>query len=46
MVVTVSVVSVCAETAIRLPKNKHTPEQDVELGQQTAAEVRQREPQR
>jgi Zn-dependent protease with chaperone function len=36
--------SVTAQTAIKLPKNKYTPEQDVELGQKAAAEVRKEYP--
>ena len=43
------VLSVCAtgltaQTAIKLPKNKFTPQQDVELGREAAAEVRQQYP--
>jgi beta-barrel assembly-enhancing protease len=33
-----------AQTAIKLPKNKYTPEQDVKLGLEAAAEVRQQYP--
>jgi Zn-dependent protease with chaperone function len=33
-----------AQTAIKLPKNKYTPEQDVELGREAAAEIRQQYP--
>jgi Zn-dependent protease with chaperone function len=36
--------SLLAQTAIKLPKNKYTPQQDVELGRQAAAEVRQQYP--
>jgi Zn-dependent protease with chaperone function len=36
--------SVIAQTAIKLPKNKYTPEQDVELGEKAAAEVRKEYP--
>jgi beta-barrel assembly-enhancing protease len=43
-VVSVSVIGVFAQTAIKLPKNKYTPQQDVELGRQAAAEVRQQYP--
>jgi Zn-dependent protease with chaperone function len=43
-VVGVSVVSISAQTAIKLPKNRYTPEQDVELGLKAAAEVRQQYP--
>jgi predicted Zn-dependent protease len=42
--VTVSVASLVAQTAIKLPKNRYTPEQDVELGRKAAAEVRQQYP--
>jgi Zn-dependent protease with chaperone function len=43
------VLSVCAtglmaQTAIKVPKNKFTPQQDVELGREAAAEVRQQYP--
>ena len=33
-----------AQTAIKLPKNRYTPEQDVQLGREAAAEVRQQYP--
>ena len=33
-----------AQTAIKLPKNKYTPQQDVQLGREAAAEVRQQYP--
>jgi Zn-dependent protease with chaperone function len=42
--VCVSVVMVSAQTVVKLPKNKFTPEQDVELGLKGAAEVRQQYP--
>jgi len=35
---------VAQQTAIKLPKNKYTPQQDVELGLKAAAEVRQQYP--
>ena len=35
---------VCAQTVIKLPKNKYTPKQDVELGREAAAEVRKQYP--
>ena len=35
---------VFAQTAIKLPKNKFTPQQDVELGREAAAEVRKQYP--
>src|SRR5574339_1147628 len=40
----IAVVSLAAQTAIKLPKNKYTPQQDVELGREAAAEVRQQYP--
>jgi predicted Zn-dependent protease len=33
-----------AQTVIKLPSNKYTPQQDVELGREAAAEVRQQYP--
>src|SRR5262245_55173597 len=36
--------SLFAQTAIKLPKNKFTPKQDVELGREAAAEVRRQYP--
>jgi len=36
--------SVLAQTVIKLPKNKYTPKQDVELGREAAAEVRRQYP--
>jgi len=33
-----------AQTVIKLPKNKYTPQQDVQLGREAAAEVRQQYP--
>jgi predicted Zn-dependent protease len=44
VVVSMSVAGVFAQTAIKLPKNKFTPQQDVELGREAAAEVRQQYP--
>src|SRR6188472_4374768 len=43
-VLSVSVTSLLAQTAIKLPKNKYTPEQDVKLGREAAAEVRKQYP--
>jgi Zn-dependent protease with chaperone function len=37
-------VALSAQTVIKLPKNKYTPEQDVELGRQAADEVRKQYP--
>src|SRR3954468_1889130 len=47
--VAVLAIAVCtaglvAQTAIKLPKNKYTPQQDVELGREAAAEVRRQYP--
>ena len=39
-----SVSAVIAQTAIKLPKNRYTPEQDVKLGREAAAEIRQQYP--
>ena len=33
-----------AQTAIKLPKNRYTPEQDVQIGREAAAEIRQQYP--
>jgi Zn-dependent protease with chaperone function len=35
---------VVAQTAVKLPKNRYTPQQDVELGREAAAEIRQQYP--
>src|SRR3954463_7855341 len=39
-----SAASVAAQTVLKLPKNKYTPQQDVELGREAAAEVRKQYP--
>ena len=39
-----SLATLGAQTVIKLPKNRYTPEQDVKLGRQAAAEVRQQYP--
>ena len=44
IVASVWVAGLAAQTAIKLPKNKFTPQQDVELGREAAAEVRQQYP--
>ncbi len=44
MVVAVAVTGLAAQTAIKLPKNRYTPKQDVELGREAAAEVRKQYP--
>jgi len=44
MVSCLSATVITAQTAIKLPKNKYTPQQDVQLGKEAAAEVRQQYP--
>ena len=44
MVLVVCVTGLVAQTAIKPPKNKFTPQQDVELGREAAAEVRKQYP--
>ena len=44
MVLSMSAASVFAQTVVKLPKNKYTPKQDVELGREAAAEVRKQYP--
>ncbi|HET9359261.1 MAG TPA: M48 family metallopeptidase [Vicinamibacterales bacterium] len=44
LVVSVSVTGVLAQTAIKLPKNKFTPQQDVQLGREAAAEIKEQYP--
>jgi Zn-dependent protease with chaperone function len=44
VVVAMSAAALLAQTAIKLPKNKYTPQQDVELGREAAAEVRKQYP--
>ena len=44
IVLFVSATNLLAQTAIKLPKNKYTPQQDVELGREAAAEVREQYP--
>jgi Zn-dependent protease with chaperone function len=44
LAVVVGVASVGAQTKVTAPKNKYTPEQDVEIGREAAAEVRQQYP--
>jgi Zn-dependent protease with chaperone function len=43
-IVCLSASGLFAQTAVKLPKNKYTPQQDVELGREAAAEVRQQYP--
>ena len=40
MLLSLAVTGVVAQTAVKLAKNKYTPQQDVELGREAAAEVR------
>src|SRR5688572_11532470 len=40
----VSTTGLLAQTVIKLPKNRYTPQQDVELGREAAAEVRRQYP--
>ena len=44
LVLSVCVTALVAQTAIKVPKNKFTPEQDVQLGREAAAEVRKQYP--
>jgi beta-barrel assembly-enhancing protease len=44
VVMLLSVAAPLAQTAVKLPKNRYTPQQDVELGREAAAEVRQQYP--
>jgi Putative Zn-dependent protease, contains TPR repeats len=44
IMVCASVTSIFAQTAIKPPKNKYTPEQDVTIGREAAAEVRKKYP--
>jgi Zn-dependent protease with chaperone function len=44
ILVSLSLTGVFAQTTIKLAKNKYTPQQDVELGRQAAAEVRKQYP--
>ena len=44
LVISIGAAAVAAQTAITPPKNKYTPQQDVELGKEAAAEVRQQYP--
>src|SRR5262245_32710245 len=44
LVSSLAVASVVAQTAIKLPKNKYTPQQDAEIGREGAAEVRKQYP--
>src|SRR5688572_31137352 len=44
MAVCVSAMNLAAQTAVKPPKNRYTPQQDVQLGREAAAEVRQQYP--
>ena len=44
LVLSASIAVVSAQSEIKLPKNRYTPEQDVKLGQEAAAEVRAQYP--
>ena len=44
VVLSISVTGLLAQTAIKRPNNRYTPQQDVELGREAAAEVRQQYP--
>jgi beta-barrel assembly-enhancing protease len=44
IILSLSATGVVAQTALKLAKNKYTPQQDVELGRQAAAEVRKQYP--
>src|SRR5215212_9524370 len=44
VVVSASIALVFAQTDVKLPKNRYTPEQDVQLGREAAAEVREKYP--
>src|SRR6187200_2596968 len=44
LVITLTASSVAAQTKVIPPKNKYTPEQDVKIGREAAAEVRQQYP--
>jgi Zn-dependent protease with chaperone function len=43
-IVSLSTTALFAQTVIKLPKNKYTPQQDVALGKEAAAEVREQYP--
>jgi len=44
LVVSVTVTGLLAQTVVKLPKNRYTPQQDVELGREAAAEIRKQYP--
>ena len=44
LVLSLAIAGLQAQTAVKLPKNRYTPQQDVELGREAAAEVRKQYP--
>jgi predicted Zn-dependent protease len=44
LIITLTTTSVFAQTKVTPPKNKYTPQQDVEIGREAAAEVRKQYP--
>ena len=44
LIITLTATSVVAQTKVTPPKNKYTPQQDVEIGREAAAEVRKQYP--
>jgi Zn-dependent protease with chaperone function len=44
LIITLAASTVAAQTKVTAPKNKYTPEQDVQIGREAAAEVRQKYP--
>ena len=44
LILSASIATLSAQTAVKPPKNKYTPEQDVKLGREAAAEVRTQYP--
>ena len=44
LVITLTATAVAAQTKVTPPKNKYTPQQDVQIGREAAAEVRQAVP--
>jgi Zn-dependent protease with chaperone function len=44
LILTVPAADALAQTMVKLPKNRYTPQQDVELGREAAAEIRQQYP--
>jgi len=44
LVITLTATTVAAQTKVTPPKNKYTPEQDVQIGREAAAEVREKYP--